>query len=1773
MFNYVIVYKTNTMAKILIALFVIFGLTNSLTIDNQVNIVRNDCYERLALGQKLKPQDVDKKLEVTTVQECQLACTEEDEKCRSFSFGIGVKGNATCELTRIVIKETPELKPIGTLSDIEYDLYIKKLGCKLVIPQSPTQNTPEVLNAQHTERPNENINRPQSNYTNDYSSKPYRVQSSYLSVAPNSDLQSTRYGTGKPYKIDEFAYNRSPFRPPYFNRPYDYKHFSEKFASDYSAHSKDRFDFDPRLHRLDNFNSYRPHRIDEIQKPVLLDKFDDYSNKPYQPDFIPERPGRPVATDFSYFWKPHRPVKIPDSPLHSGNYDLIPKPHHPVEEPEPPGNYGSKPYRPDRIPIRPELPHNYNSIPHRPNLIPDQPNTGYTNNDDRPPRLPNKPNEYLISYIPERPIEVPDNYGFRPYDSKRPIYSSNKPNNYDLLEYPERPNKVPNRPDYYNSQPYRPGSSNHFLSSFDNYQSVLLGSERPTKIPERPNEYAINSNQAERPIKIPERPDNYGSELYDLERPIKILNRPHNYAYRPISKGPDYNLVSYGPERPIKVPNRPNNHDLNLHDSHFPVNNYHVYESDKPVESHSESEWSNRPHQPNHVMNEYESRPHRPAFIPFKPVKGDYEDDFKPHRPDNMYTPYNRPYSEINAIEYDEKPSRSNKISNKLYSSNYEFYKQRDQFDYFDSYEYNHRNKFWNSYDDRYSRPFRPIISYRYKESKEESSTITSNNSTGNLSIEEKPMSTSNNNSKGDNYQPVITQTIGPFGDIITSILTEIKEACFRRVLAGKRILRAFVRKAVPCERVEECQRECSDERRFVCEGFNYRLDPTGRGQGDCELIDLPLSRLDIRRDVIGDADYDYYERDRNSEVPNCKGTRYYGSYGDSKHDYYDSNRRNDYYDYYDSYNYRHSQSRPDGYDDYDYYGNRRGGKNYKDYGDYGYYYKPELPSQDDKSHYPPPSNDDFKSYEPYLPPQHRKHGRPFLESDQYWHKYFEERVRDKNYWGFKNQKYDWGSYGGSYGNFGAPDSYFSYNYQNYPKYNTSIKKYFFDPYESKDWNRYGGTYGYEGNKYSYNNKDSYDYWGFNKYNDNNDLLPPYQIKPEYTGGYLPPYQPGYDYMGIKHGYRNGHQHYHGYDEYQNYSKDQCSLRMAAGFRLHKGIIKKITSVPNIYECELLCYKERDFLCASYAFRYTIINNVHKENCYLTDRNYKELDYYTDLEPDRDYDIYTINNKDTCLKPPKPLEERSECFWRVRSGQRLDHRIAKDSLTVKSIVECQLECLRSNIFICRAFSYRYGAPIIGGAIDNCQLTDWPYYDLNPHIHFIPEPGYEIYERGSYGYGCEPNHIEIGHKPSSIPENKMDLTCYLKYETSARLLPQATKKSTAVANEIECKAECTRAREKGTFQCMSFSFRMQSVKGTSNCDLSDILQRDLLSNVDYVVDPDAWLFAWDLHNPRCVSVIVVGNTIFGGESIVDEHGGHHKEDAIIPWQGVSRPADTWKVYSVNGLPCKRGSFCQENKVAGFWYCELENKEEFSWDYCCNPEHQCGYSEGFPYQWCYVGPRKTQWRKCNDHYYPYQSSITDRYDYHHSHSYLPGPPSNHVPDYHATSKPNFRPNRPPPDDHFLDPPKPGGFGQSRHWPISYLHKELPQNNSLPDMDSKFDSPKAPKSRNIDTNYQAIGNLIKTIKSNELKLSTNGTNKSNSSLYVKIPLPSNSTDAQETNINPIEVIDITTPRQNYTQSTWQNLGRSSRAYTRSYITKTNRTTVDEEFKKGVPKPLALS
>lgn len=121
-----------------------------------------------------------------------------------------------------------------------------------------------------------------------------------------------------------------------------------------------------------------------------------------------------------------------------------------------------------------------------------------------------------------------------------------------------------------------------------------------------------------------------------------------------------------------------------------------------------------------------------------------------------------------------------------------------------------------------------------------------------------------------------------------------------------------------------------------------------------------------------------------------------------------------------------------------------------------------------------------------------------------------------------------------------------------------------------------------------------------------------------------------------------------------------------------------------------------------------------RDNCLLCDRAMSHIDYYADVQPDRDYDIYSMSDdSNSCgRQPPTNRKDNarewtnqslpffqflfqfmflphSECFFRAIENSRFFSSIVRDSLTVKSIGECEMECIKSSKFTCRAFTYRY----------------------------------------------------------------------------------------------------------------------------------------------------------------------------------------------------------------------------------------------------------------------------------------------------------------------------------------------------------------------------------------------------------------------------------------------------------------------------------------------------
>ncbi|CAH0551802.1 unnamed protein product [Brassicogethes aeneus] len=1728
----------------------VLGIVNALTIDNQLNVVRNDCYERIAIGQRLNKDMVYKNFtSVNTVLACQLKCTEERDVCKSFSFGIGPKGNSTCEISTDVIKETVDFKPIGTVADVDFDLYIKKLGCKVVLdtsphfigskPHLPPEEDHQDHHQHHHESPNSIPQKPDkpSGYekpddlvseSNNYYNRPASRPSDGYGDRPSSGYKYDKPNSNQP------SYN-VPSKPTYGdqsekvqtlvsiasgpNTHYDAQHGIIVGGDIYDSQNK------PAHHQDSYIGNMPPFRPSSLNHPYDTDRYD---NKPTSILLIGsyDRPNR--------YGEPYRP---------SSGYDHDERPSRPYDDRpiRPNNNYLDRPYddRYDR-PIRPERPQRpHNEKP---------PLDGYDDR-PRPPRpnldYDNKPRPISEYEKPTRPYDDKPRPSSNGYDSRPP-----RPN----LDYDNKPRPIQERPsgsyDLVHERPERPPSGGY--------------DTRPPS-PERPSGgyYSRPPPDYERPDRPPpsggydSRPPRPNLDPYD-DKPRPVYNErplPDRYGERPHSS-------SYG-DRPIRPQGGYDRHDIDRYDDRRPFDRY----EDRPY----------RPFRPEpdyfHISLPYDPHPIKPLPDRYGSLithpdnynrRQDHDYMFKPDPYEPRPAPAPKPTSEKEKPGYDKKSTSTIK-------ENYE-------------------NK-----TSVISKPFNG------------SHGVLDKGYNGKVPSESK-----GNSEYGLNGNSIVTQSVGYNGESITSIITEIKDACFRRVLAGKRVARGFVKRALSCESVEECQRECGDEKRFICEGFNYRLDPRGRGKGDCELLDLPISRLDIGRDIYPDADYDYYEKDRNAALTNChryrpgSGYNSYGgegykggSYGSYNGGSYYSGGSNSYSggsDYYsggsnynadrrydtdrreyglrrpsgdrwgDDYKYGYRRPRPEidrRYDDdrrdrpFD---TRRGdysyhqSHNYENSHSYHYTYNDRNSYKDNHhytgitylpaTHYHRPHYD---AYKPYIPSTDR-FDRPQNHVKYGGDKYFQDRY-DKDMWEMNNRK--WGSYGGYYGNFGETNRFHNKN-----RYDIEHKNYYLPPKpdSNKDWGQYGGTYGNNGGYLQYNgygNGQRFSYWGFNKFGDKYDhhKNPIYIDGPPKGGSYIPKPPKPIDYLPesnripyLPHKPVYGHSG-HSIDSLDNsilpaeprapsydFLRDECSLRTATGFRLHKGVVKKFFLVANIYECEKLCFIEPDFVCASYAYRYTTTLNAATDNCYISPRNYKELDYYVDLEPDRDFDIYTMNNVNRCLQPVKKEKDESECFWRVRSGQRLDHKVVRDSLTVKSIIDCQLECLNSRRFTCRAYSFRYGSPTIGGSVENCLLTDWPFYELDPRLHFIPEYGFEVYERGSYGHGCEPDHFGIRGRHNKDHSEEANQLCYVGYGSPARLLRHSTRKSVRVHTEHDCKAECSRARENTLFQCMSFSFKSTNVGTGPNCELSDIGQRDLLPNIDYVPDPDSWLFAWDNFNPTCHD-----------HAIKPLHENHVDDRRIEIYKEVYNSLDTWRVYSVSGWPCKRGTKCKENREAGFWYCEIEGGERNAWDYCCHPDHQCGNSKGCPYQWCYVGPSRTQWRKCSDRYYPYIESYIDRIDPLPPKPYLPyGPPHyndpwiphgpQHLPDYPPPQyRPGIRPNRPsdlhsipPPltnledyehqfDNEFLKPPKPGGFGQPRHWPVMYLHKEMPPNNTDTPPPQKMEM-RMDTTNQTNPKYAAIQNLINVIRSNDLKNVqyhiSNESNKQDDILFVKIPLPTNFT-----------------------------------------------------------------
>ncbi|XP_039309738.1 uncharacterized protein LOC105196162 isoform X2 [Solenopsis invicta] len=884
----------------------------------------------------------------------------------------------------------------------------------------------------------------------------------------------------------------------------------------------------------------------------------------------------------------------------------------------------------------------------------------------------------------------------------------------------------------------------------------------------------------------------------------------------------------------------------------------------------------------------------------------------------------------------------------------------------------------------------------------------------------------------------------------------EKSKPCYRRLLSGKKSLDLHVRRAIECERVEDCHRACDYEKLFTCEGFNYRRNGHG-ARGMCEMTSVPYSRMDFHRDFVSDPQCDYYEKDPNCVI-NTPATRptwwnQQSRPGQSYGPPYSPHARPDTRPYVPDRRPLTGTPRPLDYDrrplkdiprpfDFDRrpsneiprpvdYAPRPAEHDRRPPGVYGYPQSGLYDDTFDRKDYPPDSMrggypatrpEDRFGYGARFPPR-----RP-MDDDFYnrnsWARYPNRRIDydiGTNEIGSylpdhrKDPTRDWGSYstvyGGSYG--------YDTNYvgkfdvpKYYPKSNTKqLRPYENDQFYGEFYN-YGGAFGY-GDNYIPANQDSL-YGG--------------------TG-----------------------------------RTEECSVRAGAGFRLSRGVVRKTYLTPNLDQCESLCINEKSYACMSFSYRYNVAPTDPTDNCLLSDVSYKDLNFYIDLEPDRDYDIYAmVTNSRTCGTKREPSSHPpDECFWRVRSGFGMPTDVVRKSLIADNLGGCQAECMTTQDFMCRSFAFKYGLEQERSDLTNCYLSDWPSQDINP-THMPDMDGAELYERGSFGRGCEPYAVPFFNM-GRFNGKQGNEVCYSGYTKPCKLTPYAVLSATYVNSEQDCRHKCSRMREAGSNPCMSYSYKLTTHGTEENCLLSDVPIRDLRPGLDYTYDDNHVLYSWKDLDPYCMTpgYLHDDDHVFGGPNPLKpqlpdhlrpdfpgRYPGTRPDDIYIdprpfftkPGGYGMRPFDpdrpdpskpyppgsygygsyggdggfgslypdeysTFSYYTVNGYPCKKGTKCEKNKIAGFWGCETEGDGFDSWDYCCAPTHHCGFSEGYHYPWCYVGMSEDQWRPCSEKYHPY----------------LPSP----------------RPIRPMigSEDRYDQPSRP--YDPGRHWPITYLHREPPPN----------------------------------------------------------------------------------------------------------------------------------
>ncbi|CAB3241722.1 unnamed protein product [Arctia plantaginis] len=1485
---------------------------------------------------------------------------------------------------------------------------------------------------------------------------------------------------------------------------------------------------------------------------------------------------------------------------------------------------------------------------------------------DQPSYGSSRPSLDQPSYDSNRPLSDQPTYGSSRPPSDQPSYGSNRPSSDQPSYGSNRPlsdqptygsNRPPSDQSSYGSN--RPSSdqpsygSNRPLSDHPTYGSNRPSSDPPSYGSNRPlsEEHSYGSSRP------PSDQSSYGSNRPSSDQPSYGSNRPLSEepsygSNRPLSDPPKYGNNRPPPHRPSYGSNRPLS-DQPSYGSNRPLSEEPSYGSKRPL-SDQPTYGNNRPpldrpsygsnqplsDQPSYGSNRPLSDP--PSYGSNRPLSD--QSSYVGNRPSSDEPSYgsnwpssDQPSYDSNRPGYGEKPQKPNPIygGNDDTSSSYGGSNNSPAYDENRPDHISPDNTGFGDTDSGYGGKspnktgVRPVYEYEFDKPINAPSYIAR---PGGQVVTSKPMA------------------IGHFDDLgyfRNSDTPASYEACFRRVLAGKRALRSHVRRVVPCERLEDCRRECATERRFPCESFNYRLDRSFRGKGLCELMTKPIEAFDLLRDFVEDKEFDFFELDRNSLEPNCPetlrgpGILHSGFLSSKSNQVSGWTDKNDWFD--GRHRDRNTVDRRGGY------GNRNHDRIYIPYqinqglgrsdedeawGQYGggyggtdRYYKDRNDYHKSVSHWRLASDIDI----------------PYHGVKHYSNNHFDYNTLGKN-GGEGSWKYGHGSWKRGRWNSSGNNNGLQYEESNFYKPKShfhGVNEHGHDPIGRSDdgftkdcssRRRPGMSLGSGAIRRSLLSHNVVECEAA-CFGEREFKCVSYSFRYSSANGADNCFLSERPYRGLELAADSSSDVYAMPQDqgcvtinYKPWVESECFWHVRSGYAVSDTAIRAALTVGGLGACEAECIRAHSFFCRGFSFRYDSVTiGDDTENCILTSSPPTSLDNGHGLRPSTEHELYARGNYGRGCEPALYDDAQNrdeECYLQYEKAAKLTGSAIRGQARVKDEQSCGHAC-NDAPFTCLSFSFNNNAP---PNTDNCLLSEIRLFDLQRgvdyvhsaddwlfafdlfngqcwrkiHSHHFDEPSPEIPRplslppvkdpysisvppsgppgitgpSGPSGPGYPPDHDPpfIPSGPPSGPGYKPSPPRYpphpnLDYpEHSAPGKPHyppgpsqkpgysappgpvlkpgypgpSFKPGYSGPSGDDFKPGYPELSFKPGYPAPpALDFRPQTNFRPGYDDLSGPeypgpprpdfkptfidpsgpgykpgnnfkpgYPSDAASNLKpgyppdsasnlkpgypgidnfkpaypppaqldyptgppspnyrpgYLPDPDIRPVLRPSGPQKPAFRPIDRDFIPGKPGYLPEKPGYLPDrrpeyvgpnrplsDIPKPSRPVGRPGfpdrdieepmtASWRHYTVSGFPCRDGTTCAQNHIAGHWACEPEGGEIGSWDYCCAPTHRCGYSEGFHKPWCYVGPADDQWRPCSEKYYPY-----------HQHK-VPHPSQGH-----QNSPGQREPDRPPqrPWNNLPGPPAPPPvFNDRPQGPPRQPSFERPQGPYLSEADRRY------------------------------------------------------------------------------------------------------------------------